>query len=182
VGGVFRQGPDLAFQAKVIDGPASPNPGRIDPDLGGPGMFHVPDVLGLGVAYRPAEALILTFDWDRVEYSDLTDDLVNLLRAGGGEPDSFRVDDADEIHLGFEAQRLRARRPWSLRLGLWYDPDHKIRFAGASDTLRARFRAGENELHYAAGLGVVLHRLQLDLAADLSDRVDTVSLSAVARF
>jgi long-subunit fatty acid transport protein len=182
VGGVFRQGPDFGFRATFIDGPASPNPGQVDPLVGGAGVFHVPDVVGLGVAWRPSEAVLLALDWDRVEYSDLSDDLVNLLRAGGGDVEAFRADDADEVHLGFEVQQLRWRLPCALRLGLWYDPDHKIRYTGGNENLRARFRAGEDELHAAAGLGLVVRRLQIDVAADLSDRVDTLSLSAVARF
>ena len=37
-------------------------------------------------------------------------------------------------------------------------------------------------MHYAAGLGVAMERFQIDLAADFSDGVDTVSLSAIYNF
>ena len=41
---------------------------------------------------------------------------------------------------------------------------------------------GDDKLHFAAGLGVAFKRMQLDLGVDLSDLLDTVSLSTVYRF
>ncbi len=182
VGGVFRQGPELDFLATFTDGPASDRPGQIDPALGGAGLYHVPDVWGVGVAYRLSDSALLTFDWDRVRYSEMSDRLVNLLRAALADPGRFVTDDADELHLGLEYQGLTAKLPWSVRLGAWHDPDHKLRYEGPAENLRARFRAGEDELHWAAGVGLVVRRFQLDVAADLSERVTTLSLSGVARF
>lgn len=182
VGGVFRQGPELDFRATFTDGPASDRPGEVDPTLGGEGTYHVPDVWGLGAAYRLTDSMLLTFDWDHVRYSELADGALNLLRAAQGDPGRFVMDDADELHLGFEYQGLTAKLPWSVRLGAWHDPDHKLRYEGPAENLRARFRAGEDELHWAAGVGLVVRRFQLDLAADVSERVKTLSLSGVARF
>lgn len=182
VGGVFRQGPELDFRATFTDGPASGRPGQVDPTLGGDGIYHVPDVWGLGVAWRPSDSMLLTFDWDRVRYSELADRAVNLLRAAQSDPGRFVMDDADELHLGFEYQGLAAKLPWSVRLGAWHDPDHRLRYEGPAENLRARFRAGEDELHWAAGVGLVVARFQLDLAADVSEQVTTLSLSGVARF
>lgn len=182
LGAVYREGPDFDFQATFVDGPASPLPGEVDASLGGNGRYHVPDVFGLGVAYRPTDSVLVTFDWDRVQYSDLTRDLVNLLRAFENDPGRFEVDDADEIHLGFEYLGLAAKMPWSLRLGAWNDPDHKVRYVGPNDALLTRFRPGEDEIHVAGGVGLVVRRVQMDLAVDLSDRVDTIALSMVARF
>ncbi len=182
VGAVYRQGPDFPFRAEVVDGPRGLEPGQVQRDLGGPGLFHVPDVLGLGVAWRLSDELTLAFDWDHVQYGDLTDDLVNVLRTMDSEPDRFEVDDANELHLGCEWQTLASRLPFAVRLGVWHDPDHRIRYEGRNEVLRARFRRGEDELHLAGGLGIVIHRLQLDLAADVSDTTRTFSLSAVARF
>lgn len=182
LGAVWRQGPELDFEATFVDGPLSPTPGAVDPVLGGQGRYQVPDVLGLGLAYRLTDSVLVTLDWDRVQYSDLTAELVNLLRAFEGDRGRFEVDDADEIHLGFEYLGLAARFPWSLRLGAWHDPDHKIRYLGTNENLLTRFRPGDDELHVAGGLGLVVRRLQIDVAVDLSDRVDTVALSMVARF
>ena len=41
---------------------------------------------------------------------------------------------------------------------------------------------GGRELHYTAGLGVPFQKIQIDLGVDLSDLLDTVSLSTVYRF
>ena len=39
-----------------------------------------------------------------------------------------------------------------------------------------------NEVHVALGLGLAFSTFQIDLAADLSDPVDTFSLSAIYSF
>lgn len=181
-GGVWRRAPEFGFRAVFTDGPRGERPGEVDPALGGAGTFRVPDVWGLGIAYRAGDRVLVALDWDRVEYSDLGDDLVNLLRAGQAQLADFVIDDADEFHLGAEYQALGLRYPVAFRLGAWFDPDHKLRYTGDAPNLRARFRPGSDEVHYAAGVGVVLGRAQLDLAVDLSPRVDTLSLSSVARF
>jgi|CXWL01.1.fsa_nt_gi long-subunit fatty acid transport protein len=181
LGAVYRQGPDFAFEATFVDGPAGELPGQVDPDLGGVGTFHLPDSYGVGVAYRPADPLLVTLDWNHVEYSDLADELLNVLRAARGEEHLFRIDDANEIRFGGELQTLAWRYPVAFRAGAWWDPDHRLRYTGSTQ-LRARFRPGDDAVHWSAGLGVVIHRLQLDLAVDRSPAVDTLSLSAVTRF
>lgn len=182
VAAVFRQGPRFDFDARFVYGPRGDLPGAVDPEVGGPGIFRLPDVWGLGVAYRPLDGWVVAFDWDRVRYSDMTRELVNLLRIARGEVDRFQAEDADELHLGVEYQTLRWRSPVAVRLGAWLDPDHRIRYTGDNAALSVRFRAGEDALHLTAGLGLVVHRIQLDLAYDRSAPVETLSLSAVARF
>jgi long-subunit fatty acid transport protein len=182
VGVVRRSGAAFDFRASYVDGPASPTPGVVDPTLGGRGTFQVPDVWAVGIAYRPGEAWLVAFDWNRVEYGAAAEDLVNLLQAARGQLAGFRVDDADEVHLGVEFQAVRTRVPLSLRLGAWLDPDHRLRFAGRDPALRARFRPGRDDVHVAGGLGIVLRRFQLDLAYDHGNASDTLSLSAVQRF
>lgn len=182
LGAVVRESPAFDFRAVFTQGPAGENPGRVETDLGGRGEFRIPDVRGIGLAFHPFDELVIAFDWDRVEYSDMSDELLNVLRVGRGERRLFRAEDADELHLGLEYQVLSARLPVSFRLGAWYDPDHRIRYLGDSEALRARFRCGRDVVHLAGGIGVVLGRAQVDLAADLSEAVATWSLSAVARF
>ena len=182
VGGVLRRGPRFDFAATFTDGPASPRPGELDPQLSGPSTFRVPDAYGVGVAWRPLDAMVVSCDWMHIAYSQMTDDLRNLLRAAGGERRKFTARDADEIHLGAEYQFLATRWPLALRAGVYRDPEHRIRYGGDSPTLRVRFRPGEDETHYSVGAGLVLGRAQLDAAADFSRSVETLSLSMVARF
>lgn len=186
VGAVYRRGGDFGFEARYVHGPRAASrgqvPGTVEPTVGGNGVFHAPDSFGAGVAWRPRDDLVVALDWDRVKYSSLSDDLVNLLLAARGEVRLFTIADADEIHLGAEYQAVTWRLPVSFRLGAWHDPDHRLRYGGVDPVLRARFAPGNDQLHLSGGLGVVVGRAQVDLAFDASKLVDTVSLSTVARF
>ncbi len=65
---------------------------------------------------------------------------------------------------------------------MWLDPDHRIRFVGPSALSRAAFPGGDDEVHFAVGLGLAFQAFQIDFAADLSRPVDTASLSAIYTF
>lgn len=99
----------------------------------------------------------------------------------------FRIDDADELHLGFE---YLFPKPVALRLGAWLDPDHQLAYdfggrdpesVAPEDRFGFRFPEGDDEIHLTAGLGFVFGNVQLDVAVDLSDRADVFSLSGVFR-
>ncbi|MEM7051507.1 MAG: outer membrane protein transport protein [Acidobacteriota bacterium] len=182
LGGAYRQGPSFDFRAEFVEGPAGEAPGRVDPTVGGQGTFRVPDVAALGVALHATDQWLITADYDWIRYSSLSDGLLNLLRAAIGAENDFVIDDAHQLHLGTEIQLLEPRFPVALRAGLWWDPDHRLRYVGDEALLAARFRAGDDELHLTAGAGIVFGRAQIDLAVDHADPVTTVSLSAVARF
>ena len=77
---------------------------------------------------------------------------------------------------------LRWRPVVALRLGAWTDPDHRIRVVGGDDFLRAILPPGDDEIHYAVGVGLAFQTVQIDLAVDFSDLVDTASLSAIYSF
>ncbi|MCP3957446.1 MAG: hypothetical protein GY719_06305 [bacterium] len=104
---------------------------------------------------------------------------------------NFKVEDADELHLGLEYVIAR-KSPVALRLGLWHDPDHQLSYdfegrvpeevEGPEDRFAFRFPEGEDELHVTGGVGFVANRLQFDLAFDLSERADIFSVSTVYRF
>ncbi len=100
---------------------------------------------------------------------------------------NFKIDDADELHLGFE---YLFQRPVALRLGAWYDPDHQLAYdfggrdpesLAPEDRFGFRFPEGQDDVHLTAGLGLVVGNVQLDVAVDLSDRADVFSLSGVFR-
>ena len=180
LGGVYRQGPSVEAEAIATAGPAfSPDvPPGATRRLGT--KLRTPDVLGLGIAARlPGDALTLSFDWVRVEYSDLL---------AGRDPevfdDPFVLSDGEEIHAGLEYVFLAASPLVALRAGAWLDPDHRIAADPALVDVfeRALFRGGENELHLAAGVGVAFPAFQLDLAVDFSDLVDTAALSVIWQF
>lgn len=181
-GAVYRDAPEFDFTGTFTSGPAGRNPGQIDTSVGGQGAFHMPDVWGLGAAVRISDTILLTFDWDHVDYSDMSDQLLNLIRVGRSDPENYVVKSGEEIHLGFEYVVLRRRHSMALRLGAWRDPDHKIHYLGRRPIARARFQPGADEMHFSGGIGLVVGRMQFDLGADLSDRVDTLSFSTVVGF
>ena len=141
--------------------------------LGG-NFFGLPDTFGAGLSYRaPDGRLTLSFEWDRVEYSDIV---------GGPQDDGFLLDDGDELHVGAEYVFRRAPTVLAGRLGAWLDPDHRVGYRGGDYVATALYLPGEDEVHLAAGLGAVFRRLQIDLGIDVSDPVSTVSLSTIYSF
>lgn len=175
LGVVYRQGPKFDCTSTAV---------RLDPAGDTTTLetvLHVPDVIGLGVAYRLSDRATLSFDYDFVRYSQLTEDIKDPY--SGADLDDYVVDDGNELHLGFEYLFLSQKVIIPVRLGVWQDPDHKIRYEGDFDAERARFSGGDDEVHYTAGIGVAVGTpFELNIAYDHSDTVKTASLSAVIRF
>lgn len=140
--------------------------GRGGPEiLPGTASLAVPDVLGAGLAYRSANgAITLAGEVDRVGYQ-------GLLRSQleGSDVEERGYEDAWEYHVGAEYALLRRRPIVAFRLGGWVE-------ANANSFIENRFT------HYSAGLGIAGDRFQIDLAADLSDEIDTGSLSVIYSF
>ena len=177
VGASYRQGAELAYTAEEISGPAFELPLPVGTVTGTQrGDLGLPDVFALGAAYRsPGGRLTVAFEWDRVEYATIVSSL------GEGATDAT-LDDGEELHAGVEWV-FPGRAVVALRAGAWLDPDHRVRFTDTGNALdRAIFRGGGDELHFALGAGIAFDRLQIDLAADFSDLVDTVALSAIYSF
>ena len=144
-----------------------------------PSPLGLPDVYGLGTAFKSQSgAVTVSFEWDRVQYSTITRSLDQAL--SGGE---LELDDGHEIHLGFEYVFIGSSTPViALRSGVWRDPDHRIRFVGNDEIIRALLPSGDDEVHFALGFGVAFQKFQMDFAVDLSDLVNTVSFSSIYSF
>ncbi len=184
IGGVFRQGPQLDLGVEARAGRAV--------DLGVPPgevlarfdalPVELPWILGLGFAYRaPGGGLTVSFQWDHIEYTRVVDSITAAAARFGDDPEAA-VDDANELHLGGEYVFVRSNPVVALRLGAWRDPDHRVRTTSDDLFQRALLPPGEDLIHYTLGLGVAFERLQIDVGVDLSDEVDTASLSAVYSF
>jgi hypothetical protein len=176
LGGVYRKGFETDFWGMVTVGEAN--------DFGLPAgdllfqtpifLIELPDFYGAGIAYRSVDGrLAVSFQWDRVEYSSIPTS-IGL--------DDQTIDDADELHLGAEYVFLGSTPIIAVRLGTWLDPDHQMRATSDDPLTRALLRGGEDEWHFTAGLGIALQNFQIDLGFDFSDRVDSVSLSAIYSF
>jgi len=176
IGVVYRQGLETNFAVEVRAGEAvdfGVLPGEVFL-RGSAGPIEFPDIYGFGFAYRaPDGRLTLSFQWDRVGYSDIPASL---------GLDDQTIDDADELHLGAEYVFLRATSIVAVRLGTWLEPDHQMHATVDEPLTRALLPRRGDEMHYAAGLGVAMERFQIDLAVDFADRGDTLSISAIFNF
>lgn len=175
LGGFYRQGPGFELEISLVGGPASDDPGLppgasitlISP-------IEYPDVYGAGLAYRSSGGhLTLSFEWDHVEYSTIFE---SLGEASTG--DGF-IADGDELHLGAEYVFLGSQPLFALRAGLWREPNHQVQSSRDDEILAGLVGQGEDELHYAIGLGAVFKGFQVDAAADFSQRRDTLSISGI---
>jgi long-subunit fatty acid transport protein len=178
LGGFFRQGPHLECTTALTAGPTNPfgvPAGTTEVVMSEPMAF--PDVYGLGVSYRAFnERLTIGLEWDRVGYSEIATYLTHLFG-----PDGPTLEDGDEIRLGTELVFLQTRPLIAVRAGVWIDPAHQI-YGGRDYVSRTILPPGEDELHLSAGLGIAFSGFQLDLGLDLSDLVDTASLSTIYSF
>lgn len=184
IGGAYRRGPHFDFKTEN-----KPGDGKLldfDPFEEHP-TFHVPAFFGLGVSWRPADAIRVAFDYNHIEYSALTRNFKDIFglrerfKLDDPQEEHFVVDDVDEFHLGLSYRPSRLNILF-LRLGAWYEADHSLRFEGANEAYRAIFRGRGDQIHYAAGIGIYPKRFGVDAAFDYSDRISTVSLSSVFHF
>jgi long-subunit fatty acid transport protein len=180
LGAFLRQGPRFELSTEFYAGPdirLPVPPGTLLAELSSP--IDMPDIYGLGFAFQsPDGAFTAGFEWDRVEYASIVDSL-----DFEGMPVVVAVDDADEVHLGAEYAFSRTTPLLAFRTGIWLDPDHRLRATEDTEAFeRAVRQPGEDELHFAAGFGVAFNRIQLDVGFDLSDTVDTASVSMIYSF
>jgi len=206
VGSVYRKGPTFGFLGDTFfrrggGPPYSYRSQRVGPDFpteckvegrdGCPGTFKVPDVAGIGISIRPSIRWVVALDYNRVEYSDLADETLDIVNADSalgfgrrGRPESFKIDDGDELRLGLEYALLRERSlpDVYLRGGVWFESEHRLRYEGDNVERRAIWGRGTDQFHYAAGFGLRFRRFQLDAGLDLSETSDTLSVSSVYYF
>lgn len=195
LGAIYRRAPRFDYAAAAV---------LLDPDGSVTASsqfrgvrFDVPDVWGAGLTWRPNDAWLVSFDLDRVRYSQLTDGIQSLFDIQSST-DRLQIPDGTEIHLGTEYTWTTMAHPFSLRGGVWRDPRHSIEFNGTPRTgcgsadaincagdaaLAVLFSQGRGpETHWSLGAGMAFKNFQVDLAGDFSKAVDTWSLSGVYRF
>jgi long-chain fatty acid transport protein len=198
VGAAFRQGPDFDYGSKFYLGPGVSKLGSsaggtlIDQDDGI--LFHVPDFYSAGVMYRPNDSWMLGFEYDRVQYSQLLNGDGNGLpvetagQIGSGNPaleaeglkrvTGLELDDSNQVRAG--AEYYASRPKLLLRLGTWFDPDHRQRFTDPSLPKEViNTPGGKNVVHVSGGVGKDFGRFRIDGALDLSPYLNTFSVATV---
>ncbi len=180
VAGYFREGPELTLEVTEVVGPRNDVAPEGTVEVQAESPLQLPDVYGVGVAYRTeGGALTVGFEWDRVSYSSI----VKGLDEEVFDPDQVRLSDGNELHIGVEYVLATTRPVLALRLGAWRDPAHRMGSGPAADVFeRAIFDGGDDQIHLAAGVGVVLDKVQLDFGVDLAKTTDLVSITLVYRF
>lgn len=180
-GGVYKQGPE--YQTSLFYGDASTN---FETITAAQTTFHIPDIAGIGVSYRPMPSLTVNFDAVHVTYSNLVDNFVSAGADVTGLDDPFVAKDVTELRLGAE-YLFATKIPIALRAGYWRDPAHSIEWNGplnhpAFISEALLFPEGEDQDHIAVGAGLAWPRFQIDLAYDASKHYKVGSLSVVTRF
>jgi long-subunit fatty acid transport protein len=176
LGAAYRRGGNFEYTAGNFNAAGQP---LIVTDT----AFDVPHVLGVGLSWRPSDNFALALDVNRVEYSRLANGYDDIF----GAATVLDIEDGTEIRLGGEYVFSQFANPFSVRAGIWREPEHALFATGPQNDLsvdidRALFLRGDDELHYSLGLGWAFSQWQFDLAADFSDNVDTYSASGVLRF
>ncbi len=153
--------------------------------------FKVPDTLAIGASSALTPRLSVTAEYTWVRHSQLLDDYVGVLVNQGESrtrADRFSINDGHELHGGVEYLMPIKWRP-ALRAGLWFDPDHSVRYrpTPANDLLDERIAAnlssGRDLWHYTAGTMIAVHpRADVSAGIDVSARSTIVSLSTIVRF
>jgi long-subunit fatty acid transport protein len=163
-GGLFyRRGARLDGTYELVFLPIFDDPGSVDVLRA---EFRVPNVWGAGVAFRSASGRVtVAGEVDHVGYSEL----LKVHSSGTLFVGDLPYLDSWEYRLGGEYALLGRQPIVAFRAGAWVD-------SHAADFDHDRVT------HWAAGVGVAGERVQVDLAADLSSVVDTISLSLIYSF
>jgi len=211
-GAVYRQGGDFAVPETMIATTIDQSlvPGMItqtaffnesdtfvtpqNKSFSFPNEFHIPDVLGAGISYKPVPHVTFSLDVVNIGYSDLMQGFnsrLNVLTVGfATEADAaFTLDDQTNIHFGSEAVFAlpNKRAAVILRTGTHQDKDSRLR----SDFAPGGFGLGENknfpgrkdEIRYSLGIGLVFgNNLQIDTAADFSELGTEGVVSLIYKF
>lgn len=148
--------------------------------------FHMPDVYGAGVSFRPIPVLTINADAVRIKYSNLVDNFVSINADVRKIDKAYTAADATEIHLGGE-YFFSTKIPFAVRGGVWRDPQHSITYSGpltntAEVGAAVLFPKTKNLTHFSIGAGLAWPRFQIDAAYDRSDLFRVGSISMVTRF
>lgn len=180
-GGVYKQGPEYTTPL-FYAGSLTNNEFVVAAET----KFHIPDIAGLGVSFRPIPALTVNFDAVHVTYSNLVDDFVAANADVRDIEEPFRAADVTELRLGAE-YLFSTKIPFALRAGFWRDPAHSIEWNGPLNhpTYVAEavlYPKGDDQDHISVGAGLAWQRFQIDIAYDSSKHYKVGSMSVVTRF
>jgi hypothetical protein len=181
IGGVYKQGAKFAAPTFVANEQTN-----FDFVKAFDTTFHMPDVYGAGVSFRPIPVLTINADAVRVKYSNLVDNFVSINADVRKFDKAYTAADALEIHLGGE-YFFSTKIPFAVRAGAWRDPQHTLTYSGPLTNFSAvasavLFPKTKNLTHFSVGAGLAWPRFQIDAAYDRSELFKVGSISMVTRF
>ena len=152
--------------------------------------FKVPDVYGLGLAYRFAPNLTVAMDANYVKYSQLIEEFIGEGMDSSSnfqlqQMENFHIDDEWEFRLGLEYVLDVGGSPIALRGGYYYRPDHRAYYSGdTSKFVTGNYLVKDNDGHIGSlGVGFLVNpNLQVDLAASYGELATEGIVSVVYRF
>jgi long-chain fatty acid transport protein len=148
-------------------------------------VFHIPDVYGVGVSFRPLPEVTLNFDAVRVTYSNLVDDFVSINSDVRALDHPYVAPDVTELHVGGE-YFFNTKIPFAVRAGYWRDPAHSVSYSGplTSDAELATavlYPKGDDANHISVGAGVAFKHFAVDAAYETSAHYRVGSVSFILR-
>jgi long-chain fatty acid transport protein len=188
LGAVYRHGATFDFETKSGNDPALHS------------KFRVPNTFAVGASYQviptpkpgagaPPSILTLAAEITEVTYSRLRLDFVTDQAKNSGRADQFLIDNGLEVHGGAEYMVSRWPLTPAFRGGIWFDPDHSVRYeipASATaldrvfdERMTVALSTGKNLVHYTGGVGVTYKRLLVNFGIDLASSHRTISTSVI---
>lgn len=203
IGGVFRSGSshrlEMVFNENLfLKLNNQPLRSTMDFDL------RVPRRWGVGVAVSPDDRTVVTCDFVRIDYSEMTPAFTGYIQREFR--DDYAFADGTSFRLGFERTFILGRTPLALRAGYYSDPDNTLHFVGdrshndviyfaglyhPADEVYSNFESLQGMIfseagtdhHFTFGAGVtVKNHLQLEFAGDLASARTNLVLSVLYNF
>ena len=147
--------------------------------------IDIPDTCGIGLSYRFFDSTTLAADLTYIKWSDLSKEYLYVeLNAQPVDVSSdFNVDDSFVYGVGLEHVFSVLNTTLAVRAGYHFIPDHNIVYSGTSyPEFQNTRKAGDDEHIYSIGFGVVLDKIQIDIAASIGDFSNKFIFSFVNRF
>ncbi len=179
IGAVYRLSPK--FNVRVTENQYNETDQTFTTSWDRETKVKLPDSYGLGLSYRFLSNYTVAVDADYVEYSDLSDDVIE--GTDGKRVKEVEAPDKLEVHAGFEGAFIAFDIPMALRCGYYYRPGHRFEFVAQNQEFRKKLTAGEDDHIFSLGFGLVPNeQFQLDLAASAGEFEKSGIVSVVYRF
>lgn len=183
IGAVYKKQPKFTSKAQYYSGPYYEGANKFILYSSEDYTVKLPDSYGAGISYE-LFGLNVSFDYVRIKYSDLLNNLNSFFDASSAQ--SYAIRDGNEFHFGGEYVLSPFKNIFiAARAGYYHEQEHNIKYVGSKDPAnRDIYPPGKNANHGTGGIGIVYREnIQLDMGVDISDnRGEQFSISTIYRF